>query len=86
MNRILVWTETDVGGLADAWGLSRILTEIDEQGSVTRELGFDVVGKLCHRHPGKPTLASQGLFDGATISAGHRTEVEPEQFEQAWSA
>jgi hypothetical protein len=45
MRRILVWTETELTGLGKAWGLSRIITEVDEQGLVTRELGFDADGK-----------------------------------------
>ena len=55
MGRILVWTEADITGLADAWGLSRILTEVDEEGFVTRELGFNDEGKVVHWHPGEPT-------------------------------
>ncbi len=46
MRRIVTWTEADIEGLADAWGLSRILTEVDEQGMVTRELGYDVDGNV----------------------------------------
>ena len=86
MRRVLVWTDADVRGLADAWGVSRILTEIDERGLVTRELGFDAAGELIHRHSGKTTLTTHGIFDAAVIGAGRQSELRPEQLERAWSA
>jgi hypothetical protein len=86
MSRILVWTETDIDGLAAGWGLSRILTEVDQQGSVTRELGYDSDGNLVHRHPGMTTRAKHGLFDVATIALTDQTDMSPEAFERLWSA
>jgi hypothetical protein len=85
MRRILVWTETDLTGLSKAWGLSRILTEVDEQGTVTRELGFDVDGNLVHRCPGEPTLTEYGVFDLAKIAPSDRTDLEPEEFDRLWA-
>jgi hypothetical protein len=81
MRRILIWTDTEITGLADE-GLSRILTEVDEEGFVTRELGFDIEGNLVHRYPGKPTRAEYGLFDLAKIDARDRTEASPEEFDR----
>lgn len=86
MRRILSWTETDLTGLAEAWGLSRILTEVDEQGAVTRELGFDADGDVIHRHPGAPTRAKHGVFDLATIAPSDATEMDPAEFDRLWSA
>ena len=86
MRRILMWTEADVTGLAEAWGLSSILTEVDEQGAVTRELGFDADGNLVHRHPGEPTRAKYGVFDLAKIAPPTSSEMEPAEFDRLWSA
>jgi hypothetical protein len=86
MRRILSWTETDLTGLRETWGLSRILTEIDDQGAVTRELGFDADGDVIHRHPGEPTRAKYGVFDLANIAPSDTTEMDPTEFDRLWSA
>lgn len=85
MKRILIWTEAEVRGLVKAWGLSRILTEVDERGAVTRELGFDVGGNVVHRHPGQPTRAKQGLFDFTNIAPSEETEMELMEFDRLWA-
>ena len=85
MRRILSWTETDLTGLAETWGLSCILTEVDERGAVTRELGFDVHGKVIHRHPGEPTRAKYGVFDLANIAPSDTTDMDPAEFDRLWS-
>ena len=54
---ILEWTEADIEGLNDAWGLTRVVTEVDDHGSLTRELGFDAEGSIVHRFPGEPKRA-----------------------------
>ncbi len=85
MRRILLWTADEVTGLADAWGLSRILTEVDEQGTATRELGYDESGNAVHRHPGAPTRAKYGVFDLAQITPSIATDIEPAEFDRLWS-
>ncbi|MFN0044867.1 MAG: hypothetical protein ACKVOS_00185 [Sphingorhabdus sp.] len=86
MPRILIWTEAELIGLADAWGLTRIVTEIDEHGAITRELGFDLSGNIVHRHPGQPTIAERGVFDLVKIAASGNTEMESAEFDRLWSA
>jgi hypothetical protein len=86
MTRILQWTEADIEGLGDAWGLSRILTEVDDRGLVTRELGFDAEGNLVHRCPGEPTRAAYGVFDLAKIAPTDRSDMSADEFERLWSA
>jgi len=87
MRRILVWTEAELTGLADAWGLTRILSEVDNQGTVIRELGFDAEGRLVHRCPGQPTLTEYGIFDLAKIAPTFEgTEMESDEFDRLWSA
>ncbi|GGB58403.1 hypothetical protein [Blastomonas aquatica] len=86
MQRILIWAEADLSGLADVWGLSRILTEVDEHGAVTRELGFDLNGSIVHRHPGQPTKFGRGVFDLANIAQSENPEMELADFDRLWSA
>lgn len=85
MPRILEWTEADIEGLSDSWGLTRIVTEVADNGTVTRELGFDANGLLVHRSPGEPTRAKPGVFDLATVSLPGRSDMTAEDFERLWS-
>jgi hypothetical protein len=86
MGRILIWTEAEIEGLENAWGLSRILTEVDEYGTVTRELGYNKDGEVVHRHPGEPTRAQRGVFDLAKIASVKATDMEPAEFDRLWYA
>jgi hypothetical protein len=86
MKRILVWTETDISGLRKAWGLDRVLTEVDDYGSITREVGFDGEGNIVHRHPGAPTRANYGVFDRASVAPSEHADMTAEEFERLWSA
>jgi hypothetical protein len=85
MPRVLEWTEADIEGLSDSWGLTRVVTEVDDDGSVTRELGFDAEGALVHRYPGEPKRAKHGVFDLAKIGRSDRADMEAEEFERLWS-
>jgi hypothetical protein len=86
MARILQWTEADINELGEAWGMARILTEVGDDGSVTRELGFDAEGNIVHRFPGEPTRAEYGVFDLAKISPSGGADMKAEEFERLWSA
>ena len=86
MRSILIWTEAELPGLAIAWGMSQILTEVDEEGSVTRELGYDLDGKAVHRHPGEPTRSKHGIFDMVKIATPVASEMELSGFDRLWSA
>lgn len=86
MQRILIWIEAEVIGFADAWGLSRILAEVDEHGTITRELGFDLSGNIVHRHLGQLTRANRGVFNLANIAPSGNTEIELAKFNRLWSA
>lgn len=85
MRRILIWTTAEVTGLGEATGLSRIITEVDDEGTVRRELGFDAEGNLIHRCPGEPTVTDQyGVFDLAKIAPSDRADLDPEEFDRLW--
>ena len=86
MRSILIWTEAELPGLGSAWGIFRVLTEVDEEGSITRELGYDAAGKVVHRHPGEPSRSKHGIFDLVNIAPSNASEMELHQFDQLWSA
>lgn len=65
--------------------MARIFIEVDEEGAATRELGFDVDGRVVHRHPGLPTRAIYGVFDLAKIAPLDRTDMDPAEFDRLWS-
>ena len=68
-------------------GGSRLLTEVDDQGSVTRELASDAEAQhRPPRYPGEPRRAEYGVFDLAKIGTSERVAMEAEQFERLWSA
>ena len=85
MRYILIWTEADLEGLQKTTGLERLLTEFDEKGTVTREIGFDADGNIVHRHPGVPTREKYGIFDLASIAPSTPADVGLEEFERLWS-
>jgi hypothetical protein len=61
------------------------MTEVDEQGSVTRELGFDADGNVVHRCPGQPrVIGDYGVFDLAKIGSSDQTDMEPDEFDRLW--
>ena len=86
MPRILIWTEADVNGLRDKFGLEQLLTEVDNDGTVVREIGLDAGGRVVHRHPGAPTLAKYGVFDLPKVSPSHRADMAIADLERLWSA
>jgi hypothetical protein len=89
MARIIQWTEAELSRLGEIWGLLRILTEVADDGSVMRELGFDAEGNVVHRFPGEPTradYADYGVFDLATIDPSGGADMDAAEFERLWSA
>ena len=87
MPRILMWTESDISGLGKGWGLACILTEVDDEGAVTREIGFDAQARIIHRCPGKPTVTdAHGVFDLAKVGPSRGSDMTPAEFERLWSA
>ena len=86
MRRVLTWSEDEISGLSDTWGLARILTEVDAEGTVLREIGFDAGGNIVHRHPGSPSKASRGVFEGAVVEASATSDLNPTEFDRCWVA
>jgi len=66
--RILEWTENAVAGLSRL-GVTRILTESDEEGRIVREIGLsgDVVRYIASSVD--PMVEQRGFFDGHRVAA-----------------
>ena len=86
MPRILMWTGADISDLQSLSGLACIVTEVDDEGTVTREIGFDAQGKIIHRFPGEMTIAKYGVFDLAKIAPSRGSDMNMEEFERLWSS
>lgn len=81
--RYLRWLEKDIAGIASV-GLASIWTEVDADGRVVREIGFDANGRSVL---GAPTAErARGLFDNVTVALerNDEDELEPSLFEEAW--
>jgi len=84
MSMIIDWGEEQVTGLGKM-GLARIVAEVGDDGFVTRELGFDVDGRLVHRFPGTGPDGTYGLFDLTPIAPSKSGDLPQEQFERLWA-
>jgi len=58
MARFIDWDDEKVEGLSKS-GITRLVAEIDDDGTVNRELAFDAKGRLVHRCPGGRLLSTQ---------------------------
>lgn len=79
------WTDAD-GELEDP--IAELWTEIDEAGSVTREIGFDRDGHVVHLMPASGFKhGTYGLFDLALVDPRPSgSDLAPAQFETTWTA
>ena len=83
--RFIDWDEKDVGGLSKS-GLFRLVAEIDDDGVVTRELGFDVQHRLVHRCPGGVGVeGTYGFFDLQRFAPGDHSDLAEEEFDRLWA-
>lgn len=83
--RYLRWTRDD-GETGPE--ISEVWTEVNNDGVVTREMGFDERMEIVHRMPsGRFPQGTYGLFDLATIDLGLRhRDVPADEFERRWTA
>lgn len=77
------WTNDDINGL-EKLGIFLLWTEVDENGFVTRELGFNNDGFVVHKCPHGSKLF--GLFDNqAVVLTRDKDCIEPEKFNEIWN-
>jgi len=78
----IAWTSDDINGLARI-GICSLWTEVDGNGLVTRELGFDCDGHVVHKVPSGAKRF--GLFDNQVVVVTQNNLcIKPEQFNEVW--
>ncbi len=83
--RYLKWTQREIEGLKGREGMVEILTEVDEEGRVLREIGLDEQGRVVHQAPSDS--CPYGMFDGQVVDVpGCGNDIPPELFGSLWRA
>lgn len=80
--RYISWGREDIGDLPVEW--TRVVTEIDPNGRVLREIGLNTKGGVVHRAPSAND--NYGLFDQVPVDAGPDSDATAEEFEAWWHA
>ena len=84
--RILAWTEKEIEGLSRR-GLSMILTEIDDEGVIMREIGISD-DDVRYASSAAQDSGFRGFFDLQSIYSSARSgpdEFPRDLFEEYWS-
>ena len=80
----LKWTENDITNLSQNSSLKVLLTEVDSDGNVKREVGVDENENIVHKAPTEKD--NYGLFDNQPIdTASLRNDCSKEEFEELWN-
>ncbi len=80
--RYISWGREDIKNLPVEW--TRVVTEIDPNGRVLREIGLNTKGEVVHRAPSAND--NYGLFDQVPVDAGPDSDATAEEFEAWWHA
>lgn len=84
---IILFSNDDIEGLDKFLGTCLLLVEVDENGSVGREIGMDRHERIIHIHPGHGKYGKYGILDGNIVDTTiSRKTVEQEKFEELWIA
>jgi hypothetical protein len=84
------WDENDVEGLGKTSGMVIMYTEIDEDGRVRREIGFDKAGRVVHKCPADGFRhGTYGLFDLQIVERAEEADsssdvITEAEFERFW--
>jgi hypothetical protein len=74
----------DLKGFYD--NLEKLFIEIDGNGHVIREVGFNSNNHVVHKFPGDFKYGRYGIFDLSVFDMKHiRNELSKETFELAWN-
>lgn len=82
-----VYSRMPSAGLEDLTkiGIHTVWIEVNEEGIVERELGFDANNHVIHRFPGGGPLGRYGIFDLVKFAPGAIEEnLSAESFESAF--
>ena len=68
------------------YGMHCMWLEVNDEGFVERELGFNAKGELVHRYPGTGRYGRHGVFDmnKFDVSSLGEDDIDPAEFEQVW--
>ncbi|MCP3685585.1 MAG: hypothetical protein GY861_23285 [bacterium] len=73
------WMEKEIEGL----GMYRLITEVNPNGTVLREVGLDTSGNVIHKTP--TAQKNYGLFDLQKIETNNlHSTLSTEEFEKLW--
>jgi hypothetical protein len=80
------WEDKDIEGLSSFSGTVILYTEIDKDGNVRREIGFDKEGEVVHRCPSEFfPLGQYGIFDNQKVKiSDFSSTISKEEFEKLW--
>jgi hypothetical protein len=78
--------ETFLTGLAKC-GMHHMWIQIDDEGFVERELGFDNEGEIVHRYPRNGPYGDYGVFEMNKFDVPSLTDndITSAEFEKAWN-
>ena len=80
------WDEDDAQGIQSISGMVVLYTELDNDGNVRREIGFNKSDEVVHRFPSRLyRYGTYGLFDNqkVVIIDGY-SNVTKDEFEKLW--
>lgn len=80
----LRWNKEDVENISSFMEIENLLTEVNSDGVVTREIGLNKDDILIYKAPSKTDM--RGLFDNQIIDIeGKQDEILPETFKDYWN-
>ncbi len=82
------WNESNICGLNSNFGISILFTEIDDEGSVKREVGIDKSNKVVHMFPsGSFSYGVYGIFNNEKVGISRlRSDISKVDFEELWES
>ena len=79
------WGEHNIKGLESKDGISILYTEIDDEGTVSREIGLDSNGDVVHKAP--TDRDKYGIFDIQKVDVSRYTNgIDPAEFDKLWNS
>lgn len=83
MRYYIKWTEHEIEGLGNSSSLSLLITEVDGEGRVLREIGLNNAGQVVHKAPSNNDR--YGMFDNQIIAPSSlESNFDEEVFEELW--
>ncbi len=82
------WNESNICGLNHNFGISILFTEIDDEGSVKREVGIDESNNVVHMFPSASFSSGvYGIFDNEKVDISSlRSDISKDDFERLWES